>query len=756
MTFRGVCATVVSVGRSPETTRVFRGIPARLAAAAFVAAAAGALVIAQAPPTYTNRLVHEKSPYLQLHAHNPVDWYPWGPEAFERARREGKPIFLSIGYSTCHWCHVMEAETFSDPALAELLNRSVVSIKVDREERPDLDRVYQSYVLWSYGGGGWPLNVFLTPDLKPFSGSVYLPPDDRDGRQGFRSWLLQIGAAWASDRGRLIEAANKGKQMIELQIGGAARPASDAIARALDQTYRDISNSFDESAGGFGPAPKFPRPVILNFLLRHHARTRTKRALDMAVQTLGAMATGGIHDHLGGGFHRYATDRQWLVPHFEKMLYDQAQLAIAYTEAYQATRNVALAAVARDILDYVLRDMRAPEGGFYSAEDADSPPQAGVPGAAEGAFYVWTVDQIRDAAGPAAADLVAFHYGLVPAGNVPAGQDAQGALSGRNVLNVRRTVAETAAKFRKSESETRAMLLEARQRLAAARSTRPRPPRDDKVLVAWNGMMLSAFARAAQVLDEPEYLDAAGRAAEFIESRMYDPRSRTLERRYRDGDASIDAMLEDYVFLIQGLLDLFEASFDVKWLAWAIELQEVQDKRFWDAGGGAYFSTTAEAPDVIVRVKEDYDGAEPSPNSVAAMNLLRLWQMTDRREWRDRTNAIFRAQASQLTRAGANLPQLAVALDFSLSKPKQIVIAGAPGASDTRAMLKLVHDRFIPNKILLLADGGEGQARLARWLPFLKTMDRRDGKATAYICEDYACKLPTADLRTAARLLDGK
>jgi uncharacterized protein YyaL (SSP411 family) len=412
--------------------------------------------------------------------------------------------------------------------------------------------------------------------------------------------------------------------------------------------------------------------------------------------------------------------------------------------------------VARDILEYVLRDMRAADGGFFSAEDADSLPAAGAPRPAEGAFYVWTTGDVRAVLGAELGDIVAFHYSLRPEGNVPAELDAQGELKGRNILSVRRTLADTAARFGKSEADLRAMLSDAKPRLAAARAARPRPPRDDKVIVAWNGMMLSALARSAQAFDEPRYLDAALSAARFIERRMYDAGSRTLKRRYRDNDASIDGLLEDYVFLVQGLLDLYEASFDVRWLSWAMDLQARQDQLFWDAKGGAYFSTAAAASDVLVRVKEDYDGAEPSPNSVAAMNLLRLSQFTDRREWRDRADATFKAQAAQLTQAGANLPQMAAALDFSLSKPKQIVIAGEPGAADTRAMLRLVHDRFIPNKILLLADGGAGQARLAEWLPFVKTMDRRDGKATAYVCENYACKLPTSDLATAARLLDGK
>jgi len=707
-------------------------------------------------PRYTNHLINEKSPYLQLHAHNPVEWYPWGKEAFEKARRENKPIFLSIGYSTCHWCHVMEAETFSDPVMAGLMNGSVVSIKVDREERPDLDRVYQSYVLWSYGGGGWPMNVFLTPDLKPFSGSTYLPPDDRDGRQGFRSWLLQVTAAWAGDRRKVLEAANKGTQMIAAQVAAAPRAAPDVVARALEQTYRDISGSFDKAQGGFGPAPKFPRPVLLNFLMRYYARTRTTQALEMTVATLGAMALGGIHDQLGGGFHRYSTDAEWRVPHFEKMLYDQAQLAAAYTEAYQATKYDALAGVARDTLDYVLRDMRGVDGGFYSAEDADSLPDASGTRPAEGAFYVWTVEEIRGVLGREAADIFGFYYGVEPSGNVPPRQDTQGELKGKNVLSVRHTIAETAGRFSKPEAEVADVLSASRRRLAEARAARKRPARDDKVIVTWNGMMISALARASQVFDEPRYLDAAIASAGFVEARMYDPKTSTLKRRYRDGEANIDGMLEDYVFLIQGLLDLFEASFDVKWLSWAVDLQKRQDQLFWDAKTGAYFSTAADAADVLVRAKEDYDGAEPSPNSVAAMNLLRQWQMTDRRELRDKADRTFRAQAAQLTRVGANLPQMAVALAFSLSKPKQIVIAGDPNAPDTRAMLRLVHDRFMPDKILVVVDGAAGQAAIAKVMPFVANMDRRDGKATAYVCENYACKLPTTDLQVAAKLLDGK
>jgi hypothetical protein len=457
-------------------------------------------------------------------------------------------------------------------------------------------------------------------------------------------------------------------------------------------------------------------------------------------------ARAGMHDHLGGGFHRYSTDAAWHVPHFEKMLYDQAQLAMAYSDAYQITRQSFFAGIARDILEYVLRDMRGAEGGFYSAENADSAVEEGQAELVEGAFYVFTAGEIREVLGAERAALFNFRYGVEPSGNVLAQQDIQGELKGKNVLIVRHTLAETAAKFGKSQDAIRAALEAATQRLAAARAGRPRPSLDDKVLVAWNGLMISAFARAAQVLDEPRYLAAAKAAAAFVESRLYDDETHRLERRYRDGHADIDGVLEDYAFLIQGLIDLYEASFETRWLSWAIRLQAQQDALFWDKEGGGYFSTRAGASHVLVRMKDDYDGAEPSSN---------LWQMTDRQDLRDKADAIFLALADRLGSQGAAVPQLAAALDFSLSKPKQIIIAGELGAPDTRAMLRLVHERFIPNKILLLADGGAAQRKLTEWLPFIKEVRRQDSRATAYICENYVCQLPTADLDVVARLLGG-
>ncbi|MGH9787144.1 MAG: thioredoxin domain-containing protein, partial [Candidatus Acidiferrales bacterium] len=705
---------------------------------------------------YVNRLAKEKSPYLLQHAHNPVDWYPWGEEAFEKARREQKPIFLSVGYSTCHWCHVMERESFSDPAMAEIMNRDFVSIKVDREERPDVDRIYMTYVQAATGSGGWPMSVFLTPDLKPFYGGTYFPPEDRYGRIGFRTLLLRIAEVWEKDRAKVIASADRATQAIQAyaEVSGTGDGALQPLI--LSNAYEQFRKSYDATYGGFGEAPKFPRPVIFNFLLRYYARTGQQDALDMTLQTLRAMARGGIHDHVGGGFHRYSTDPTWHVPHFEKMLYDQAQLAVSYTEAYQITHDPFFAEVARDILGYVLRDMRSPEGGFYSAEDADSLLEHGKPEHAEGAFYVWEAAEIMRLLGPETAAVLNHHYGVEPSGNVPARQDIQGELKGRNILIVRHSAAETAKKFGKSTAEVEKLLAQARGKLFQARAKRPRPLRDDKVLTAWNGLMISAMARASQALEEPKYRQAAEAAAGFIQKEMYNAKTGELQRRHRESEAAIRGFLEDYAYLIQGLTDLYEASFDVRWLQWAVRLQEKQDELFWDAAAGGYFSTTGKDSSILFRMREDYDGAEPAGNSVAALNLLRLGEITDRDDWRKKARQTFAVFGKQLEGYPQSLPQLVAALGFALSKPKQIIIAGEPGGKDTQAMLRLVHDRFLPNKVLLLADGGRGQEQLSGWLPFVKFVTRKDGRATAYVCENYVCKLPTTDPEVAARLLDGK
>ena len=720
---------------------------------------------------YTNRLMREKSPYLLQHAHNPVDWYPWGEEAFEKARREGKPIFLSVGYSTCHWCHVMEHESFENEAIAKIMNEHFVSIKVDREERPDIDRVYMTYVQATTGGGGWPMSVWLTPDLKPFVGGTYYPPEDRWGRPGFKNVLLQIAAAWRKYRENIVASANDVTRQLQQSTMLRAEAGVAPQKALLDTGYRQIKASYEPLYGGFGGAPKFPRPVSLNFMLRYYARTLrpssplrteatagqagqagTQDALDMSLFTLRKMADGGMHDHIGGGFHRYSVDNEWHVPHFEKMLYDQAQLVCSYLEAYQLTREAFYADVARDILEYVLRDMTGEDGQFHSAEDADSPVPSNPAAHAEGAFYVWEQQEITAALGRETAEIFGYHYGVEANGNAPS--DPQNEFRGKNILIVRHTLAETGKTFGKSSDDIGKFLADARLKLREIRARRPRPHLDDKTLTAWNGLMISALARATQVLDEPRYLAAARKATVFIESRLSDKNSGKLLRRHRAGETAIDGFVDDYAYFIQGLIDLYEASFDVKWLMWAIELQAKQDALFWDKDGGAYFSTAGNDPSILLRMKEDYDGAEPSPNSVAALNLLRLSQMTDNKTFRDRAETIFSVMGSRMKSAPSAMPQMLVAFEFQLDKPRQIIIAGRAEAPDTRAMLREVHSRFMPNKIVLLADGGIGQQTLASQLDFIQSVKMIDGKATAYICENYVCRLPTSDMATMAGILE--
>ena len=588
---------------------------------------------------HTNRLIHEKSPYLLQHAHNPVDWYPWGEAAFAKALQENKPIFLSVGYSTCHWCHVMERESFENLDIARILNEHFVSIKVDREERPDVDSVYMTFVITTTGSGGWPMNVWLTPDLKPFVGGSYYPPEAHEGLPGFRPLLLQIAERWKKNDKQLTGQAEQTMKSLRGYAARASKAEGHELGRALlTQGFESARDIFDKTLGGFGHAPKFPRPAGLRFLFHSYAsegRTSqaAQNALKMSLLTLRKMAEGGIHDHLGGGFHRYSVDMYWHVPHFEKMLYDQAQLAVAYLEAYQITREPPFAEVARHTLDYVRRDMTDKQGGFYSAEDADSLLAAGKPEHAEGAFYVWTSDQIRRALGEERAQLFSAYYGVEAKGNAPEGSDPRGEFAGKNILIERQSISELAKAFHLTEKQVRKSLEENRQKLFALRAKRPRPHLDDKIVTAWNGLMISAFARASQVLNEPAYLQAAITASAFLQDRLYDPKSHTLKRSYRQGAGKANGFLSDYAFLIQGLIDLYEASFETRWLAWAMELQKTQDNLFWDSSQGAYFETTGKDSNILLRMKEDYDGAEPAPNSVAALNLQRLAQLLDSNDW---------------------------------------------------------------------------------------------------------------------------
>jgi uncharacterized protein YyaL (SSP411 family) len=697
----------------------------------------------------TNSLIHEKSPYLLQHAYNPVNWYAWGEEAFRKAREENKPIFLSVGYSTCHWCHVMERESFENEEIAALLNRHFVSIKVDREERPDVDRIYMLFVQATTGSGGWPMSVWLTPELKPFFGGTYFPPQPRYGHPGFAQVLERVAEAWLRDRAAIVASSGEIIEQLQSRMRVAPQPGLDAAA--LDSGFYAFRRTFDTRHGGFGGAPKFPRPVSLAFLLRYYARTRNSEALDMVLATLSHMARGGINDHLGGGFHRYAVDDHWFLPHFEKMLYDQAQLACAYIEGYQLTADESYAAAARATLDYVLRDMTSPEGAFYSAEDADSVIDAARPEKkGEGAYYVWTREEIGAIVGEPAAEWFSWQYGVEAGGNIRGSADEE--LEGKNILSLAHTESETARQSGRPLAEVHEAIEAARRKLFEARARRVRPHRDDKILTAWNGLVISAFARAAQVLGEDRYIEAARRAADFILTRLYDPRSGVLLWRYRDGEAAVAGFLDDYAFFVQALLDLYEACFDVRLLESAEQLAGAMITRFEDREAGGFFATEAGDSALVLRLKDDYDGAEPSGNSIAILDLLRLARMTGRKTYEDVAAKALGAFAGRMSAAAEAMPQMLVALECSRSKPVQIVLVGERDAS--LPFLREVHRRFLPNKTVLLIDSEETRKVLARGAPAIAGMRQSGGSVTAYVCENFACRLPVSSPQEFARVLD--
>ena len=691
-----------------------------------------------------NRLIREKSPYLLQHAHNPVDWYPWGTEAFEKSRAENKPIFLSVGYSTCHWCHVMERESFENGNIAGLLNRDYVPIKVDREERPDVDRVYMTFVQATTGSGGWPMSVWLTPELKPFYGGTYFPPENRYGHPGFASVLEQIAAAWRTDRDQIVESAREAVAQLQQHVAfeaPGARPSVDAAM--LDSGFYVFRRTFDRQLGGFGGAPKFPRPSVLQFLMRYHARTGNAEALDMTLLTLREMAKGGMHDQVGGGFHRYSVDERWFVPHFEKMLYDQAQLAVSYLEAFQATGDPGFAGTARRILDYVLRDMTSPDGGFYSAEDADSvvdPAEPSVKG--EGAFYIWTADEIRQVLPSPSADWFCYRFGVAEGGNVV--NDPHGEFSDKNILYQAATVEETADQYHQPIEEVRAALDRAEVTLLEARSGRVRPHLDDKILASWNGLMISAFALGGAVLEEPRYAAAARCAADFVLSRMYDAAAGTLERSYRGEASGIPGFLDDYALFTQGLLDLYEAQFELRDMETAVILSEKMLELFEDHENGGFFSSPAGDQNLVLRMKDDYDGAEPSGNSVAILNLLRLAAISGREVFRTSAERALALFSPRLGSAPVALPYMLVACEFFLSEPRQFVFAGAAAAPDTIALLNVLRRRFVPNRVVLLVDSPETRRKLASWIPAIEGMQPLDGHAAVYVCRNYSCQLPVS------------
>jgi uncharacterized protein YyaL (SSP411 family) len=685
-----------------------------------------------------NRLIHEKSPYLLQHAYNPVDWYPWGEEAFAKARRENKPIFLSIGYSTCHWCHVMERESFENDSVAELLNRDFVAIKVDREERPDVDRVYMTSMQAMGMGGGWPLNAFLTPKLKPFYGGTYFPPRTVAGRIGMLELLPRIHDAWHTQRAQCEATGGQ----VWSALAASVAPAGEATAH--DSLFRRcaaaLEASCDDRHGGFGSAPKFPSVVNLDFLWRwwlddpvRHARSR-----EMALRQLDAMSAGGIHDHLGGGFHRYSTDAEWLVPHFEKMLYDQAQLANAYLEASRATGNEAYATTARDVLNYVARDLGAPEGGFYSAEDADSEGE-------EGRFYVWTPAEIDTELGAAEAPLFRDAYGVTADGNFE---------QGASILHLERPLEVIAKRHHLGAAECERRLAASRAALLSARDRRERPHRDDKVLAAWNGLMISAFARGARTLDDPALASRAVAAGEFAWSHLWDARSSELRRRWRDGQTAGAGQLDDYANLALGYLDLYEATFDPRWLSRSAELTTQMVARFADPADGALFESPAGDGAIGLRLKDEFDGAEIAGNSIAAEVLQRLGTLLDRPEWRMRAHAAFESYARRLSRQPVAMPRMLTAMRLESAPVRHIVIAGDPERADTRAMLREFNRRFLPDDEIIVTTPGPRAESLRALVPFAASLGEKDGHATAYVCIDYACRLPTTDPSVFARLLD--
>ena len=669
-------------------------------------------------PKYVNRLIRESSPYLLQHAHNPVNWRPWGEDAFEAARTLNRPILLSVGYSTCHWCHVMERESFENERIAEFINSHYIAIKVDREERPDVDGVYMTAVQLMTGRGGWPMTVVMTPDGRPYFGGTYFPPNDGDRgmRIGFLSILQRLHQAFIEEKDKVVASAAQVSKMIA-QYAQRTPPEGMPEASVLYEAARTLAKRYDPEHGGFGRAPKFPRPSTYELLLRYHRRTGDPLALEIVTNSLTKMMRGGIYDHVAGGFARYSTDNEWLVPHFEKMLYDNAQLVSLLVETYQASGDGAFAEIARDTLDYVLREMTSPEGGFYSATDADS---EGV----EGKFFVWTPSEIEATVGAGRAKIVAAYFGVSEEGN----------FEGHNILHRPRPDDTVAEELGMTVEALKSEITEARSLLYESRKKRIPPLLDDKIITEWNGQMISAFAKAGFALDEARYIKAAKKAATFITTKL--SKDGRLLRTYRNGPSPHQAVVEDYAFFIAGLLDLFEATGSEQWLKEAIRLQAVLDEHYLDEAGGAYFSTADDGPKLLVREKPVYDGAQPSGNSVAALNLLRLHTMTTDARFAERAERILYAFGQTLIDGAEETPKLATALDYYHDQAKEIVLVG--DGPERQPLQDILRKTFLPNRALVIG----AQTADVPW-----TADKRplSGRPTAYVCLAQVCKKPTSD-----------
>ena len=689
-------------------------------------------------PQYTNRLFLESSPYLLQHAHNPVNWFPWGDEAFETAKRLGRPIFLSVGYSTCHWCHVMEEESFEDEEIARYLNENYVAIKVDREERPDVDAIYMAAVQLMTGRGGWPMSVWLTPDRKPFYGGTYFPArdGDRGASTGFLTIIRKLKEAYVAQASQVATNSTALTNAVVSQLSslpvGTDLPRPEVLTNAA-KTY---SERFDGTQGGLTGSPKFPSNLPIRFLLRYYRRTGNERFLRMATLTLDKMAAGGMCDQVGGGFHRYSTDDRWLVPHFEKMLYDNALLTLTYLEGYQVTGTKDYARVAREILRYADRDMGASEGGFYSATDADSPMPSGP--REEGWFFTWTPTELEAVLGKYRARVLAVHYGVTPGGN----------FEGRSILYTARTLEDTARQLKIPTEKLASIVRESNELLYRARARRPHPHRDEKILAAWNGLMISAFARGAFVLGDNEYARRAERTAEFVLTHMR--QNGRLLRSYRDGRAGLNAYLDDYAFMIAGLLDLYEATGRPRWLREAKALDSALEKHYEDAGGG-YFMTADDHEKLLAREMPSYDGAEPSGNSVQALNLLRLAEFTTQDRYRERADRLLRRFKARLAEARTTLSELLLAVDFRLDAPKEVIIVVPRSRADAEPFLARLRTTFLPNRVLAVTVAGPDQKDQGKLVSLLADKIAQGGKTTAYVCEGGVCRLPTTDPEVFAR-----
>ncbi len=689
------------------------------------------------PPPFTNRLLHETSPYLMQHAHNPVDWYPWGPEALERAHTENKPILLSIGYSACHWCHVMAHESFEDPATAELMNQNFVNIKVDREERPDLDGIYMEAVQAMTGRGGWPMTVFLTPDGAPFYAGTYFPPDDRYAPQmpGFPAILLALAEAWEQRPADIAHNATQIKQILENNLK-LANQSSDLLDEDLLKTaWATLADQFDFKRGGLNGAPKFPQPMLLDFALRCYRRFHDPIALQVVELTLHKMANGGMYDQLGGGFHRYSTDAVWLVPHFEKMLYDNAQLSQTYLNAFLLTGNAFYEQIAVETLDYVVREMLSPTGGFYSTQDADSEGE-------EGKFFVWSRAEIEAALGSDAPAFIKY-YGVTDKGN----------FEHKNILNVPRPLETVAVELNMTGADLQEILSRGRTILYKLREQRIKPGRDEKMLTAWNGMMLKSFAIAARVLKRPDYLEIALGNANFILQNL--EREGKLLRTFKEGqEAKLNGYLEDYSYLVDGLLALYEATFDLNWLQHARRLTDTMLGRYWDDENSCFYDTATDHETLVVRPRSYFDNAVPSGQSVAADVLLRLALLTgDTQDYQPKAAAVLRQFAALAVEHPSGFGRLLGVLDFWLGAPKEVVIVGQSDAADVQALLEVVYGAYLPNKVVMLRDTSVSAEQEAQY-PLLQDRTQIEGKATAYVCENYTCQRPVTTVEELEQQLE--